>query len=189
MECSNNNLHQSSHVSIMRLISSALCDTPMVLKGGTALLLCYGLDRHSEDLDFDSNKKMNLENRILNSVQEKFSIDAIKLLKDTDTVQRVRILYSDKTTETKGSLKIETSFRNNPNEEEIIIKNGIRVYHIEKLFSQKVNAFFNRTVARDLFDINYILTQTNCDPGSSSINRLFQALENSANINEISKQF
>jgi predicted nucleotidyltransferase component of viral defense system len=42
----------------------------MVLKGGTALLLCYDLDRHSEDLDFDSNKKMSLENRILNSVQK-----------------------------------------------------------------------------------------------------------------------
>jgi predicted nucleotidyltransferase component of viral defense system len=41
------------HVEIMRAIARELHDLPMVLKGGTALLLCYGLDRFSEDLDFD----------------------------------------------------------------------------------------------------------------------------------------
>jgi len=41
------------------LVMKALCQgfrkksLPMVLKGGTALKLCYGLDRFSEDLDFD----------------------------------------------------------------------------------------------------------------------------------------
>ena len=95
----------------MHLIATNLCDTPMVLKGGTALLLCYGLDRFSEDLDFDSSKKMRLESRIAKAVEGKFSIHEIKLLKDTGTVQRLRILYSDNVTKIKGSLKIETSFK------------------------------------------------------------------------------
>lgn len=29
------------------------CDNPYVLKGGTALSLCYDLNRFSEDIDFD----------------------------------------------------------------------------------------------------------------------------------------
>ena len=42
------------HIDIMRDIARDIHDLPMVLKVGTALLLCYGLDRFSEDLDFDS---------------------------------------------------------------------------------------------------------------------------------------
>ncbi len=44
----------------MRRIARSLQDTPLILKGGTALLLVHGLDRFSEDLDFDSNKPINL---------------------------------------------------------------------------------------------------------------------------------
>jgi predicted nucleotidyltransferase component of viral defense system len=33
----------------------------MYLKGGTSLNLAYGLDRFSEDLDYNSNKKLNIE--------------------------------------------------------------------------------------------------------------------------------
>ena len=42
------------HIRLMRSISQDLHDLPIVLKGGTAMLLCYGLDRFSKDLDFDS---------------------------------------------------------------------------------------------------------------------------------------
>ena len=48
----------------MRAVLGEMQDTPYVLKGGTALLFTRGLDRHSTDLDFDSSKKLNLEQRI-----------------------------------------------------------------------------------------------------------------------------
>jgi predicted nucleotidyltransferase component of viral defense system len=67
---------QAAHVRIMRVVVSALQDTPMVLKGGTALLLCYGLDRFSEDLDFDAPKKLNLESRLEDDL---FANDAEKV--------------------------------------------------------------------------------------------------------------
>ncbi len=41
-----------NHEKLMRAIVKNLADTPMVLKGGTALYLGYGLNRFSEDLDF-----------------------------------------------------------------------------------------------------------------------------------------
>jgi hypothetical protein len=37
------------HVQVMSAIAKSVADTPLILKGGTALLLCYGLDRFSED--------------------------------------------------------------------------------------------------------------------------------------------
>lgn len=37
-------LGEQSHVKVMRAVAHDLLDLPMVLKGGTALLLCYGLD-------------------------------------------------------------------------------------------------------------------------------------------------
>ena len=36
----------------------------MVLKGGTALMLAYGLDRYSEDIDYDSNTRIDLLNEL-----------------------------------------------------------------------------------------------------------------------------
>ncbi len=44
---------QQKHVELMAAIARNVADTEMALKGGTALLLAYGLDRFSEDLDFD----------------------------------------------------------------------------------------------------------------------------------------
>ncbi|MGN8462809.1 nucleotidyl transferase AbiEii/AbiGii toxin family protein [Helicobacter pylori] len=52
----------------MRAIVKNLADTPMVLKGGTALYLGYGLNRFSEDLDFDCHKKINLLGRVKSAI-------------------------------------------------------------------------------------------------------------------------
>jgi len=94
---------QRIHVDIMKEIARSLSDTPFILKGGTALLLAYGLDRFSEDLDFDSNKHLRLENRIEKAVGPLVKIDSVDVLKNTETVQRYRVKYSTK--EMSGSLK------------------------------------------------------------------------------------
>lgn len=52
------------HEKLMVNILKNLSDTPLVLKGGTTLYLGYSLNRFSEDLDFDSSKKLNLLNKI-----------------------------------------------------------------------------------------------------------------------------
>ena len=40
------------HCDLMRSMARSLSETPLILKGGTSLLLAYGLDRFSEDLGF-----------------------------------------------------------------------------------------------------------------------------------------
>jgi len=151
---SNPNLTPSeeAHITVMRAIAQAVADTPMVLKGGTALLLIYGLDRFSEDLDFDSSKAINLENRIQQAASKHVKVKSIDVLKDTNTVSRYRLVYESSHGE--GRLKVETSLRTQPMNFQLI--NGIKVYDLSSLIDQKLNALENRTTARDLYDINFL---------------------------------
>ena len=57
-----------------------------ILKGGTALMLLYKLDRFSEDIDLDGTNKNILKN-ILNEYCKKKGY-YFRVAKDTDTVLR-----------------------------------------------------------------------------------------------------
>ena len=70
-----------AHERLMRSILKGISDTPLVLKGGTALLLAYDLSRFSEDLDFDAPHKLNLESRIQRSVPMGITLDEVTALK------------------------------------------------------------------------------------------------------------
>ncbi len=98
-----------AHERLMRSILKGVGDTPLVLKGGTALLLAYGLSRFSEDLDFDAPHKLNLESRIQRSVPTGITLDEVTALKDTGTVTRYRAKYH--TEHGPRSLKLEVSYR------------------------------------------------------------------------------
>ena len=137
-----------------------LTDTPLVLKGGTALYLGYGLNRFSEDLDFDSSKKLNLINKIKEATPNGFKIDHIHVKKDTDTVSRYMIQYSVPEIHLHDALKMEVSYRTPVPENQITVKNGIRFSSVERIVDNKLNAAFDgdntRTKARDLFDLHYL---------------------------------
>lgn len=112
--------NETIHLSVMKAILKALIDTPLVLKGGTALLVCYGLDRFSEDLDFDSPIKLNIENKIKKALQlSHVNIENFDIVKDTSTVSRIRIRYSVE--HVKRSLKIEISYRTPAESNHLII--------------------------------------------------------------------
>ncbi|RKX38137.1 MAG: hypothetical protein DRP64_16175 [Verrucomicrobia bacterium] len=129
---------------------------PMVLKGGTALKLCYGLDRFSDELHFDSLKALNLEHAIeeifshLGKSAAKFRHPTITLTKKTDTVRRYRVVYGDNMT-----LKIETSLRGTPDDNDIVEINGILTYKVSVLIEQKLRALQGRTTARDFHDVSF----------------------------------
>jgi predicted nucleotidyltransferase component of viral defense system len=150
---------QKDHELVMQTICESFLKKklPMVLKGGTALKLCYGLDRFSEDLDFDSAKPLNLESSIqdvfsqLGKGQAKFRNPKISLTKKTDTVRRYRVTYADNI-----NLKIETSMRGTPDDKDLTRINGILTYKIPSLIKQKLSALQGRTTARDLHDVIYL---------------------------------
>lgn len=142
----------------MREIAVSMADTPYVLKGGTALLLTRGLDRHSTDLDFDSSKKLNLEHRIRDAAERAgVEIDRFSIPKDTDTTQRFNLIYREAGSDTPERLTIETSFRNDPDPDHVETVNGIKTYKVERIFDQKLEAAENRTSARDLYDLAHLV--------------------------------
>lgn len=125
-----------------------------VLKGGTSLMLCYGLDRFSEDIDFDGFGRGKetffiLVDRFVTMSNGSMSY---RIGKDTDMVKRVFIHY-------KGSkpLKVEVSFRRaRVMQDEVSVINGMLVYTIPMLFMMKINSFSGRDKIRDLYDIVFM---------------------------------
>ena len=121
-----------------------------ILKGGTALRQCYGLDRFSEDIDLDSSAKNIILFARKYCRQNGFEL---REAKNTDMVKRVFITYAS---DVKG-LKVEVSYRRKHIfEEEIVRKNGITVYSIDRLASMKAAAYIARDKIRDLYDITFI---------------------------------
>jgi predicted nucleotidyltransferase component of viral defense system len=161
---------QDKHGQIMQAITGHLRDTPMVLKGGTALLLAYNLDRFSEDLDFDCDKKIRLEARIKDALKNLAEIKSLDVLKDTGFVTRYRLVYGTNLGDER--LKIETSHRNKIDPDDVCLVNGIKTYKVEKLIGFKLLAAKERTVARDLYDIHFLVHQYPKAFGAGEINQL-----------------
>lgn len=154
-------LHLSSrdveHERLMRSILKVIGDTPLVLKGGTALLMAYDLSRFSEDLDFDAPLKLNLQSRIQRSVPHGITLDGIDALKDTGTVTRYRAKYH--TEHGPRSLKLEISYRTPAPQADIRVVDGIRVASLPRIIDQKLKAAHDgqepRSKVRDLYDLEF----------------------------------
>jgi predicted nucleotidyltransferase component of viral defense system len=139
----------------MRAIAQSFRDTPMVLKGGTALLLGYGLNRFSEDLDFNSPTKLNLENRIKAAKPIGVQFENLRKTKDTETTSRYRLTYNKDGI--SQNLKIEVSHRDGVAPFDVTEIDGIKIYKPEKLVDQKIEAALDRTAMRDIFDLNFLI--------------------------------
>ena len=146
-----------AHERLMRSILKGISDTPLVLKGGTALLLAYDLSRFSEDLDFDAPHKLNLESRIQRSVPMGITLDEVTALKDTGTVTRYRAKYH--TEHGPRSLKLEVSYRTPTPDSEVRSVHGIRVAALPRIIDQKLKAAHDghdpRAKVRDLYDLDF----------------------------------
>lgn len=151
------------HVDLMRHIAqevTARTGDNFVLKGGTALLLAYGLPRFSTDLDFDGRHTSVDLTASLRAGVEAAGIPTHNLgtTKNTWTVPRHMVHYRD---DTMRPLKVEASYRqaDQIDEADITVIDDIRTYTIDKLASLKIDALVGRTKARDIFDTSYLLTK------------------------------
>ncbi|MBI6725699.1 nucleotidyl transferase AbiEii/AbiGii toxin family protein [Pseudomonas viridiflava] len=145
---------EKTHVLVMRSIARAFNDTPMVLKGGTALLLGYGLNRFSEDLDYNSPVKLNLESKIRSARPIGVVFDDIKLSKNTDTTTRFKVDYTSGAF--SRSVKLDISHREGIAPSQITVIDGIKMYKPSVLIDQKLRATEGRQAIRDLFDLNFL---------------------------------
>lgn len=140
--------HGQIIISFLKYLNEKTSD--FILKGGTALYLCYNLDRFSEDIDLDGREKR------LTSLVDEYCVKngySYRVAKDTATVERCFINYGNE----GRPLKIEASYRRREipeNETEKI--NGIMVYGIEQLCAMKTGAYAGRDKIRDLYDLAFI---------------------------------
>lgn len=151
----------------------------LIFKGGSSLMFCHGCDRYSEDLDFDSKKSRNLKNVFEKSLSsykaDGYSI-SIENTKNTTTSNRYMIRLVDSKGES-SSLKVDISLREKEDipTEEI---NGILTYSKSEIFRQKVRAVSGsenttgRTKVRDIYDVNYLLSDESLDFDETLLRRL-----------------
>lgn len=168
------------HVEIMTAIVRGLKDTPYVLKGGTALLLGYGLDRFSEDLDFDAEKPLNLEAKIRACIPDGTEILTIRNPKQTKTVSRYVVQFTDG--RHVRSLKIETSMRTPCPAEQINIINGMQISSVSRIIDGKLGAMEGRTAIRDLYDMDFLLRRYPSEFSDTQKTQLKMIFRNGYNI-------
>jgi len=141
-----------------------------ILKGGTALMICYNLNRFSEDIDLDCThqKLKEFVRRFCDSEGYSFRVG-----QETDTTHRFFIHYD----ENNKPLKIEVSYRNkkiSPNTYNKV--NGIQVYTIDRLCQLKSGAYQNRDKIRDLYDLSFIINHYYDKLSDNTINIVKDAL-------------
>jgi predicted nucleotidyltransferase component of viral defense system len=141
---------------ILYRINKSVNSANYVLKGGTGLLLCHGLDRFSEDIDLDGMRKVGLEKEIKAACNDLDKYCHINETKNTSTVLRYMVNYHSIRAQLYP-LKIEISFREKTpllNKVRVIEEiNGIRVYSLHDLMNMKLVAFLNRDKVRDFYDL------------------------------------
>lgn len=143
----------------MRAVALRMQNTPFVLKGGTALALLYGLDRHSVDLDFDvgSAKRVSIKRHVRAGMQDaNVPMSAFKRGRPMWRGRRYRVHYVNPDSGKNRVLTVELSSRKRPRPEHVVVVDGIRTYRITALFDQKMNAADDRTKGRDLFDLGFL---------------------------------
>ena len=150
---------QALHERVMRAVAHRMQNTPFVLKGGTALALLYGLDRHSMDLDFDvgSAKRLSIKRHVRAGMRDaSVSMSAFRRGRPMWRGRRYRVHYTNPDSGENRVLTVELSSRKRPRPKDVVVVDGIRTYRIAALFDQKMDAAGDRTKGRDLFDLGFL---------------------------------
>lgn len=126
-----------------------------ILKGGTALMLSYGLPRFSEDVDLDQPQGALDFFTIMEHVAEANGW-TLRRAKDTDTVKRAMLHYGE-----RKPLKVEVSMREVYVPESFYQKDpkGFWVYNVQALTRFKCAAYSGRDRIRDAFDLCYLVSK------------------------------
>ena len=141
-----------------------------ILKGGTALMLRYGLNRFSEDIDLDASHRK--ANSFIDTFCKMHKIP-YRTAKDTPTVSRFMLNYNQEGTQ----LKVEISYRNkniHPGDHQCM--DGIEVYTIDRLCQLKASAYQGRDTLRDLYDLSFICDRYFSDLSAGTKNQISDAL-------------
>ncbi len=165
---------------VLGRIANEVSSGKLTFIGGTSLRFCHGLDRFSEDLDFDFYGS-NLETLrdLFNEIPKKTALEGITCMiehnyKETDNYCRVVFpdiakKYSLPDPRKKIWIKIDIQQNRTDYTRETFFINRFGYYYPVKLpdlnilFSMKAVALVSRTKARDMYDFSFLLTRAKLD--------------------------
>ena len=151
------NRQQALHERVMKAVVLRMQKTPYVFKGGSALAFLYGLNRHSTDIDFDGIEPVSIKHYVRDGLQDaQVSMSALLVAKDSWMGQRFKVHYIDPHNGADQLMRVDLSFRKEPDPHDIAVVDGVRTFKIGALFEQKLEAAADRTRARDIFDLGYV---------------------------------
>lgn len=128
-----------------------------VLHGGTAIWRCYGGKRFSEDLDFYALVKKDFE--------EKLKVELGKRGLLLDRFKQTQSTVFSKISGSNAQIRLEIALRNNSAKEIVSYEkcsgSTMDIYSLsaKNLLAEKINAYINRRLVRDLYDIFFLSGQ------------------------------
>ena len=150
---------QALREGVMRSVLRHLQDAPCILKGGSALAFTRGLNRHTTDLDFDLEKRANLEPLIRAGVEAAGMGVLETERKPRRKSARYLVDYLVPKADKPVHLKVDTHFLEPRFATAVEEVAGIRSYSVWALFEQKLAATSSRNEASDLFDLAFMVTR------------------------------
>lgn len=163
---------------MLKIIFESKVNQKLVFIGGTALRIIYNTQRFSEDLDFD-NKNLSLEDwdQIGNDIVKKF--ESLNLEVEIDTRKNKTVFHHDvkfpglyfkygigKHKNEKLMIKVDSEDQgvNYDSKSALLDKfdtrSTVQTIPLDIALSQKIRAFMDREMGRDLFDISSIASWT-----------------------------
>lgn len=165
------------HYDILAALSKSGLSHSVVFQGGTALRLCYGGSRYSEDLDFvtetgiDDEKINSFKEILKKSVIENYGLDVeIKNPKDKVGDKNIKVkkweakIYIEKQ---KHAINLEVASIPSFDNDLLVMQNHYQTGHgdiyvwvesLEEILADKIVAFGGREYfkARDIWDIKWL---------------------------------
>ena len=146
-----------------------------VFKGGTCLRICYGLERASEDLDFNTPLNLTELKKIIHVCLKKFDLLNIsyKIYSEREYEGNFRVeirfngpLFVDKSTST-NTLKLDFNRKKVNNTISKVIPqlfSDVPLFILiildeKEIFAEKIRALVSRSEARDLYDVWILLNK------------------------------
>ncbi len=171
-------LREYLQIKILSLIYQEKASVSLLLTGGTGLRLLYGLDRFSEDLDFDLTGVAISPDKLLANVvnklkQEGFELDFYHNITAKRAYFELRfkqLLFELKLGHNQAEkmmikLDLEKVWRGHGQQVKLIKRFGlsatVSTISLDQFLVQKLVAYVNRkqTLSRDIYDIVWLITQ------------------------------
>ena len=147
----------------------------VVFKGGTALRICFGLERASEDLDFSSELKTTEVKKIFLSCLKDFNLLNIpyEIYSEKKSKRNVRFEVKFKGPLFNGDARSTNTLKIDFNSQKVFYKKAkvvnkifsdvpafvINVLNEKEILAEKIRTLINRSESRDLYDLWFLFSK------------------------------